>query len=90
MEKNHCLYFDSFGVGVLEHSILSYLSNCYNSVIYSKISVQDFSSVACGYFCIAFLVHVTCVDSYLYFLSQFNFDKLKSNDVICYNLLGIK
>ena len=32
MEKNHCLYFDSFGVGVLEHSILSYLSNYYNSI----------------------------------------------------------
>ena len=90
MEEDHCLYFDSFGVEVLEHSILSYLSNYYNSVIFSKIPVQDFSSVACGYFFIAFLVHVTCVNSYLHFLSQFNFDKLKSNDVICYNLLGIK
>ena len=90
MEEDHCLYFDSFGVGVLEHPISSYLSKYYNSVIYSKIPVQDFSSVACGYFCIAFLVYVTCVNSYFHFLSQFNFDKLKSNDVICYNLLRIK
>ena len=52
MEEDHCLYFDSFGVGVLEHPISSYLSNYYDSVIYSKIPVQDFTSVAFGYFCI--------------------------------------
>ena len=90
MEKDHCLYFDSFGLGVIEDDISLYLSNYYKSVIYSKNPVQDVSSVACGYFCIAFVQHVTCVNSYHDFLLQFNFDKLKNNDVICYDLLGIK
>lgn len=90
MEKDYCLYFDSFGMGVLEEDILSYLSKYYKSVIYCKNSIQDIFSVACGYFCIAFVLHVTCVNSYHDFLSQFNFEELKNNDIICYNLLGIK
>ena len=37
MEEKLCLYFDSFGVPILEKDIYNYLSQYYTNYIYNKI-----------------------------------------------------
>ena len=82
MEEKFCLYFDSFGLPVLEENIRKYLSRYYNNYVYNKICIQDIASKACGLFCIAFVKSVYSVKTYYNFIHQF--EPNKHND---YNLL---
>lgn len=79
--KNRCFYFDSFGVGIIDPYILSYLGK-YKKVIYSNICIQHNKSVKCGQFCTAFIKSVNSKQSYQNFISSFNHVDLLSNDVI--------
>lgn len=82
MEEKLCLYFDSFGLPVLEKDIYNYLSQYYGNYVYNKIPIQDITSKACGLFCIAFVKSVYSLKSFYKFIQQF--DANKNND---YNLL---
>ena len=78
MEEKLCLYFDSFGLPVLESDIRNFLSRYYSNYVYNKIAIQDVTSKACGLFSIAFVKSVYSVKSYFNFIQQF--DANKNND----------
>ena len=54
MNKNHCFYFDSFGLPVLSSEIFDFLKP-YHKVSYSDVCIQNIDSLSCGKFCIAFI-----------------------------------
>ena len=87
MNSNECLYFDSFGLPVLNHEIMKWLEEKYESLIYSNICIQHFSSDMCGAFCIAFLENVNSKRSYDRFINSFYHADIFKNDKIMKNYL---
>ena len=78
--KEECLYFDSFGVSVLEASLLSYLKRYYKKVLFNKICIQPIESTLCGFYCISFVQNVSSAISFNNFLLKFDFVNLHKND----------
>ena len=58
LKDDGCLFFDSFGVPLLDETLIEYLSYYYNSITYSDVALQDFRSEKCGEFCILFIKNV--------------------------------
>ena len=85
LTKSKCLYFDSFGVGITEETIVSYLQQKYEKVIVNNECIQHFNSTSCGLFCIAFIKHVKSKPSFETFISKFNLFDLLQNDNIILN-----
>ena len=81
MNKNHCFYFDSFGLPVLSSEIFDFLKP-YHKVSYSDVCIQNIDSLSCGKFCIAFIKNVKNKVSYEHFLSIFDQVHLSKNDKI--------
>ena len=82
LTKKRSYYFDSFGLPVLNRTILKYLRNYYKQVTYSDMCIQHILSKKCGEFCIAFVKNVKCKKSYSKFVNMFNFVDLQQNDFI--------
>ena len=80
--KYECIYFDSFGLGVVESEILDYLKCYYKTCIRSNICIQDISSTKCGAFCVAFILSVRNKMNYNKFIGHFNAPLLIQNDKI--------
>jgi hypothetical protein len=87
LRKDYSLYFDSFGLPVLEEDIFNFLKKYYKKIIYSKQCIQDINSVSCGLFCISFIKHVHSKQSFISFLNNFSLNHLKSNDSKVINLV---
>lgn len=82
LDEEFSLYFDSFGLPVLENDIFYFLkeNSCSKNVIFNKLCIQDIESVSCGLFCISFIKHVHSIKSFDTFLCTFSTHYLKSND----------
>lgn len=80
LDDQHGEYFDSFGLPPLHQDFIKFMKNVRSTWIFSNKDIQNYSSVSCGEFCIAFLKH-RCkgltMDS---FLKMFPIGSLK-NDV---------
>ena len=87
LTKSKCLYFDSFGVGITEETIVSYLQQKYEKVTVNNECIQHLYSESCGLFCIAFIKNVKNNASFETFISNFNLLDLLENDNIVLNLL---
>ena len=87
LTKSKCLYFDSFGVGITEETIVSYLQQKYEKVTVNNECIQHFTSASCGLFCIAFVKNVNNKISFEKFISKFSLFNLLKNDNIVLNLL---
>ena len=85
LTKSKCLYFDSFGVGITEETIVSYLQQKYEKVTVNNECIQHFNSTSCGLFCVAFIKHVKSKPSFETFISKFNLFDLLQNDNIILN-----
>ena len=75
-----CLYFDPFGVGIVETEILDYVKSRYQSFVYSNTCIQDVKSNKCGAFCVSFILSVKNKKDYKKFIAHFNATLLKQND----------
>lgn len=82
LEEEECFYFDSFGLPILDETLIKYLKPYYGKVTYSDVCIQHFTSNKCGKFCILFVKNVDSKSSYENFLSEFNHYDLKKNDII--------
>ena len=82
LTKKHCFYFDSFGLPIINQSILQYLNTHYKIVRYSDVCIQHVESGKCGEFCIVFVTHVNSKTTYEQFISQFNLEDVRENDII--------
>lgn len=82
LEEEECLYFDSFGLPIVDETLLKYLNPFYDKVTYSDVCIQHVTSNKCGKFCILFVKNVNSKSSYENFLSEFNHYNLKKNDII--------
>ena len=80
--KKRCFYFDSFGLPIINQNILKYLNPHYTNVRYSDVCIQHVESGKCGKFCIVFVTQVKSKATYERFISQFNFDNIRENDII--------
>ena len=80
--EDECLYFDSFGVGVVESELRKYLFSRYKRVSHSRICIQDLESTKCGAFCVDFLLNVKNRADYTNFINGFSSLNLKYNDDI--------
>ena len=77
-----CLYFDPFGVSIVETDILDYVQSGYQSVDYSNTCIQHVKSNKCGAFCVSFILSVKNKNDYKKFIDHFNATLLKQNDKI--------
>ena len=82
LDESECFYFDSFGLPILEETLIKYLEPYYSLVTYSDLCIQHIESDKCGECCILFVKHVNSKPIYENFLSQFNKNNLLQNDVI--------
>ena len=82
LDEGECFYFDSFGLPILEETLIKYLEPYYSLVTYSDLCIQHIESDKCGEFCILFVKHVNSKPIYENFLSQFNKNNLLQNDLI--------
>ena len=80
--EDECLYFDSFGVGVVESELRKYLFSRYKRVSHSRICIQDLRSTKCGAFCVDFILNVKNRTEYTNFINCFSSLHLKHNDDI--------
>ena len=80
--KDQCLYFDSFGVGVVESKLRKYLFSRYENVFHSRVCIQDVTSIKCGAFCVDFILNVKNHADYMNFMNMFSSIKLQQNDDI--------
>ena len=87
LTKSKCLYFDSFGVGITEETIVSYLQQKYEKVTVNNECIQHLYSESCGLFCIAFIKNVKSKLSFEKFISKFSLFNLQKNDNIVLNLI---
>ena len=77
-----CLYFDPFGVSIVETDILDYVQSRYQSVDYSNTCIQHVKSNKCGAFCVSFILSVKNKNDFKKFIDHFNATLLKQNDKI--------
>ena len=82
LTKKHCFYFDSFGLPIIDQRIIEYLNPHYTIVRYSDVCIQHIESDKCGEFCIVFVTHVNSKTTYEQFISQFNLEDVRENDII--------
>lgn len=80
MNSKECLYFDSFGVPIMDLEIMKYIKDKYSSVVFSEVCIQYFKSKMCGQFCILFLRKVKNRKSFAKFINSFSHDNLLLND----------
>ena len=79
---DECLYFDPFGVSIVETEILDYVKLRYQSFSYSNTCIQGVKSNKCGAFCVSFILSVKNKNDYIKFIAHFNAPLLKHNDKI--------
>ena len=89
--KDVCLYFDSFGSQKYRnekicYEVLNFLDNKYTTLFVNGERVQDYSSIKCAEFCLAFIKNVNSLDSYQLFLNNFDSKNKKNNDYIVKDL----
>jgi hypothetical protein len=82
LTNKHCFYFDSFGLPIIDQRIIEYLNPHYTIVRYSDVCIQHIESDKCGEFCIVFVTHVNSKTTYEQFISQFNLEDVRENDII--------
>ena len=88
LTEKKCFYFDSFGLPLIDETIIKYLHSFYKIVTYSNVCIQDVTSNKCGEFCIVFVKHVKSKSTYKKFISNFNQVNLLNNDEIVLNMLS--
>ena len=82
MLAEKCLYFDPFGVRIVETDILDYVKSRYQSLVYSNTCIQHVKSNKCGAFCVSFILSVKNKNDFKKFIDHFNATLLKQNDKI--------
>ena len=80
--EDECLYFDSFGIRVVESELKKYLFSRYKRVSHSRVCIQDLESTKCGAFCVDFILNVKSRSDYTNFINGFSSLNLKHNDDI--------
>lgn len=87
IKKDYSIYFDSFGVSCRNSEILTHLEQRDKPIIHSKIQIQDFFSMFCGYFCLAFLIYDQNEHSIKNFINTFSKRRLLENDQKCVKII---
>lgn len=77
-----CLYFDSFGNRNICSEIIDFLGVKYTSILINTVRIQNYSSIKCAEFCLAFIKNVDSCETYLSFLNKFDIKSRKNNDNI--------
>ena len=87
--KNKCLFYDSYGLKIVNKHILKYLTKMnYKTYIYSDFCVQPIYSDNCGYYVIAFILFISFGYKYSDFIKIINEDHIDNNDELCKNLIN--
>jgi hypothetical protein len=81
--KNKIIYFDPLGHKCMNIGILKFLLKNKIKVLFNHTKIQSDYSVFCGYFCLAFLLHMLNTNSLKSFVTFFSLSNLKKNDNLC-------
>ena len=90
VDKDSVLFFDSFGRDINDPTLPDYYRDfigSFRNVRFTSVQIQDFKSIACGYFCIHFIYVMSLDLSYEHFVNDYSSD-LKLNDVIVNNFIN--
>ena len=85
--ETHFSYFDSFGMDCKNPHILNKLKEYKKFVIYSNQQIQDYFSLACGFFSLSYLIAIQQGMSYKEFVALFDSKNFIDNDKICIDLI---
>ena len=86
MVEENCYYFDSLGNKKMSPEIVDFLKMKYTTTLFNTERIQDYTSIKCGEFCLAFIRNVHSYNSYLSFLNKFDIENRKNNDTIVKHL----
>ena len=87
--KKECLFYDSFGIKIVNKHILDYLRKMkYKFYTYSDLCVQPIYSDKCGYYVIAFILCLSFEHNYSNFIEMINEDHVDKNDELCINYIN--
>lgn len=87
IQKDCSTYFDSFGMSCENLEITKHLKKRKKPIINSNIQIQDFSSIFCGYFCLAYLIYDQNQYELEKFISMFDEKNLLQNDKKCIKII---
>ena len=87
VNKDCCLYFDSFGEGIQNKKLIRYLKAVYKKITFNKKKIQHDTSRKCGIFCMLFVTLVKNRQNFKKFLHLFDKNNLLINDHILYHIL---
>ena len=77
---NNIIYFDSFGVEYIPKEIKKFIGN--KNIITNIYRIQEYDSIMCGYFCIAFIDFMLKGKSMLDHTDLFSPNDYEKNDKI--------
>ena len=69
-DQNTAVYFDSFGIDSIPLEVLNKIRN--KLITHSKLRIQDYESVLCGFYCIAFIEYMHTRKTLLDFTNLFS------------------
>jgi hypothetical protein len=76
-------YFDSYGLPPMHKEFLQFLNkNCPNGWTYNSLTLQCFSCMTCGHYCIAYIKFRCNGYSYCDFVSHFSNNKYLNDDIV--------
>ena len=83
MNNKTVTYFDSFGIEHIPKEVKKFISN--RNIITNIYRIQNYDSIMCGYFCIAFIDYMFKGKSLTDYASLFSPNNFKKNDDIILN-----
>ena len=85
VKENKIIFFDSFGRDPRDTSFpdnyKDILEN-FNDLEYSKVQIQSFNSVTCGYFCIHFIYVLSLGLDLEFFLNEYSNNFMKNDEFV--------
>ena len=78
--KKHCMYFDSYGM-LPPQEIISFCKRIRQSrLAYNTLEIQNIKAVTCGWFAVAFLIHLNHTKKEDWYKSANDFSQLFSKN----------
>ena len=85
VKGNHIIFFDSFGRDPRDTSFPDNYKDIlekFNDLEYSKVQIQSFNSVTCGYFCIHFIYVLSLGLDLEFFLNEYSNNFMKNDEFV--------
>ena len=82
IDRHVSVYFDSFGIEYISQELLSKIRD--KPITHNIFRMQDYDSIMCGFYCIAFIEYMFVRKTLLDYTNFFSPNEYKKNDKMIY------